>query len=215
LRRAQPQPNERRRVPGASQPPPATATAAPQKYAITIDLLPHKPQGIDPNIRVLMVHLPEDAKIWFNDHPTTTKGRVRYYELPPLTPGKEYYYTVRIVWHENGQWVSKTARALIGAGQMHCIYLTPADEKRTIAENLAKLLSEDHKLSEAQEYCVEEDTLLGAMGAPVKIMLKGQPVFLCCEGCVEKAREDPDKTLAKAKELKTKNAKTPSYQDGL
>ncbi len=187
----------------------ANASAAPQKYTITITLLPHKPQGIDPNVGVVMAHLPEDAQIWFNGHPTTSRGTVRYYELPPLTPGKEYYYMTRIAWHENGQWVSKTERVLIRAGHMHCIYLTPADEKRAIAENRERLLPEDYKLAEAQKYCVEEDTLLGAMGVPVKILLKGQPVFLCCEGCVEKARQDPDKTLAKVNELKSKNAKTP------
>src|SRR5579875_1062191 len=108
-----------------AQPPPTTVTAAPQKYTITITLLPHKPQGVDPNIGVLMAHLPEDALIWFNDHPTKSKGMVRYFASPPLTPGKGYYYTVRIVWHENGRWVSKTERVPVGAGQMHCIYLTP------------------------------------------------------------------------------------------
>jgi uncharacterized protein (TIGR03000 family) len=192
-----------------AQPPPATVTAAPQKYTITITLLPHKPQGVDPNIGILMAHLPEDALIWFNDHPTKSGGMVRYYESPPLTPGKEYYYTVRIVWHENGQWVSKTERVPIGAGEMRCIYLTPADEKSTIAENLAKLSPEDRKLAETQKFCVEEDNPLGVMGVPVKIMLKGQPVFLCCKGCIEKAQENPEKTLAKLKELKAKNAKTP------
>ena len=41
-------------------------------------------------------------------------------------------------------------------------------------------------------------------------MLKGQPVFLCCKDCVEKAQGNPDKTLAKIKELKSKNAKKPT-----
>jgi len=104
----------------------------------------------------------------------------------------------------NGRWVSKIERVPTGAGQLHCIYLTRADEKKTIDANLAKLSPEDRKLAEAQKYCAEEDNPLGAMGVPVRIMLKGQTVFVCCEGCVEKAREDPDKTLAKVKELKEK-----------
>ncbi len=192
-----------------TQPPPAIVTAAPQKYTITITLLPYKPKGVDPNIGILMAHLPENALIWFNEHPTTSWGMVRYFESPPLAPGKEYYYTARLVWHENGKWVSMTERVPIGAGQMHCIYLTSAGEKSTIAANLAKLSTEDRKLAEVQKYCAEEDNPLGAMGVPVKIMLKGQPVFLCCKGCVERAREDPDKTLAKIKELKAKNARVP------
>jgi hypothetical protein len=40
------------------------------------------------------------------------------------------------------------------------------------------------------------------MGAPVKILLKGQPVFWCCKGCLAMAQENPDKTLTKVKELK-------------
>jgi uncharacterized protein (TIGR03000 family) len=192
-----------------TQPPPANVTAAPQKYTITITLLPYKPKGVDPNIGVLMAHLPEDALIWFNDHPTTSRGMVRYFESPPLTSGKEYFYTARLVWHENGKWVSKTERVPIGAGQMHCIYLTSADERSTIAANLGKLGPEDRKLAEAQRYCAEEDSPLGAMGVPVKIMLKGEPVFVCCKGCVEKAQEDPDKTLARVRELKTKNPRMP------
>jgi uncharacterized protein (TIGR03000 family) len=193
------------------QPAPDNVAVAPQKYTITITRLPHKPEGVDANIGVLMAHLPEDAQIWFNNQPTTSKGMVRYFESPPLRPGKQYYYTARIVWHENGQWVSKTEKIPIGAGQVHCIYLTPADEKSTIAANLAKLSPEDRKLAEAQKFCViEEDNLLGAMGVPVKITLKGQPVFLCCKGCVDKAQEEPDKTLAKVKELKAKSAGTPA-----
>src|SRR6516225_3480877 len=44
-----------------AQPPPPTVAAAPQKYTITITLLPHKPEGVDANIGVLMAHLPEDS----------------------------------------------------------------------------------------------------------------------------------------------------------
>jgi hypothetical protein len=48
----------------------------------------------------------------------------------------------------------------------------------------------------------------GSMGVPVKIMVKGQPAFLCCKGCQETALADPDKTSAKVEELKKKTAET-------
>jgi hypothetical protein len=35
------------------------------------------------------------------------------------------------------------------------------------------------------------------MGVPVKVILKGQPVFLCCPGCTEQAQQEPDKILKK------------------
>jgi hypothetical protein len=42
------------------------------------------------------------------------------------------------------------------------------------------------------------------MGVPVKVMLKGQPVFLCCKGCKEDALANPDEMLAKVEKLKAK-----------
>lgn len=74
----------------------------------------------------------------------------------------------------------------------------------------AKLSPEDRALVEAQEWCViSNDERLGSMGAPVKLMIKGQPVFLCCKGCQKKAEADSDKTLAKLEELKTKKKTSP------
>jgi uncharacterized protein (TIGR03000 family) len=188
-----------------ARPAPATVNETPQKYTITITPLPQKVQGKDPNIVVLMAHLPEDAAIWFNDRPTTSKGMVRYFESPSLTPDKRYVYTVRLVWHEGGKWVGKTTKVPVRAGEMHCLYLTPMDQSAKIAANLEKLSAEDRKLAAAQKVCaIQQSNPLGAMGVPVKITLKGQPVFLCCKGCVETAQADPDKTLAKVKELKEK-----------
>lgn len=68
-----------------------------------------------------------------------------------------------------------------------------------------KLSPEDRTLVEAQEYCaVTDDSRLGGMGVPIKVMVKDQPVFLCCKGCQRKALADPDRTLAKVEELKAK-----------
>jgi hypothetical protein len=79
-----------------------------------------------------------------------------------------------------------------------------ADDSDLKAER-AKLSPEDQKLVEAQEWCVINTTdRLGEMGPPIKVMVKDQPVFLCCSGCKKKAMADPDKTLAKVEELKAK-----------
>ena len=78
----------------------------------------------------------------------------------------------------------------------------PADE---VARERAKLSPEDRAVVDAQEWCViSTDERLGSMGPPIKVMLDGQPVFVCCKGCVKRASADPDKTLAKAAELKAK-----------
>ena len=51
---------------------------------------------------------------------------------------------------------------------------------------------------------VADDSRLGSMGPPVKIMVEGEPVLLCCEGCEQAAKDDPKSTLAKLRELRAK-----------
>jgi hypothetical protein len=78
-----------------------------------------------------------------------------------------------------------------------------SEEAERIASNLGRLAPEDRTLAEAQRFCaVETQNRLGAMGTPVKVMVKDQPVFLCCKGCKETALEEPEKTLAKVQQLK-------------
>src|SRR5207302_8986431 len=61
-----------------------------------------------------------------------------------------------------------------------------------VKANLAKLGEEDRRLAEAQKYCpVEQGNLLGSMGKPVKLVLQGQPVFLCCASCEDEAKANP------------------------
>jgi membrane fusion protein, copper/silver efflux system len=94
--------------------------------------------------------------------------------------------------------------------------LTPMPERSTTAQtmppdsgespenvknNLAKLPPEDQELVAEQKFCPITKLCLGSMGVPVKITLKGQPVFLCCPGCVDKAKNDPDATMKIVKEL--------------
>jgi hypothetical protein len=89
-----------------------------------------------------------------------------------------------------------------------------ADEEVRIRRGLDGLSPEDRPLAEAQKYCaVLGKSRLGSMGTPLKITIDNQPVFLCCKGCEEKAQKDPAKTLARAKELKEKNA--PVLEDSL
>ena len=82
------------------------------------------------------------------------------------------------------------------------------DQEAKIEANLAKLSPEDRKLAEAQKFCANlTANRLGAMGVPVKITIKDQPVFLCCGGCVAKAKANPEKTLATVAELIKANQK--------
>ncbi len=70
--------------------------------------------------------------------------------------------------------------------------------------NFAKLGDEDRQLAAAQGYCAVTSEPLGSMGPPLKLIVNEQPVFVCCKGCEKKAKSNPEKTLAKVAELKTK-----------
>jgi Cu(I)/Ag(I) efflux system membrane fusion protein len=82
----------------------------------------------------------------------------------------------------------------------------PAEQK--IAAALAKLLPADRALAAGQQFCaVSDKSRLGSMGPPVKVVLNGEPVFLCCEGCEQAAKDDPQGTLARAKALRSNQPK--------
>ncbi len=71
---------------------------------------------------------------------------------------------------------------------------------------MAELSPEDRKEAEAQKFCAVMNTsLLGSMGAPLKLEINGQPVFVCCAGCKSKALKNGDETLATVATLKAEN----------
>jgi Cu(I)/Ag(I) efflux system membrane fusion protein len=82
---------------------------------------------------------------------------------------------------------------------------TPEDDDLKFVAVLSKLPPTDRRVAEAQGYCpVLSNNRLGSMGMPVKIIVEGQPVFLCCGSCETKARANPTNTVTKANELKSK-----------
>ena len=65
---------------------------------------------------------------------------------------------------------------------------------------LAKMSPEDAALAEKQHICPVSGEMLGTMGAPKKVEVKGQQVWICCDGCKDALTKSPDKYLAKLKE---------------
>jgi uncharacterized protein (TIGR03000 family) len=192
---------------------PAAAPVAPTKYTLIITLLPEPNTDEYANSALMIAHLPTNAQVYFGDHRTTSKGMLRRYVSPPLAPGKTFTYAVRVNWVEGGKKVTQRHEFDVRRGTVHCIYLVEADAPfgavTKVKENLAKLSAADRRLAEAQKFCaVQEQNLLGSMGKPVKVLIKGQPVFLCCEACTTRAKNNADQTLAKVKKLKVKGSKT-------
>ena len=68
-----------------------------------------------------------------------------------------------------------------------------------LPEGLKDLSPEDLAAVQKQKVCPVSGEALGAMGKPVKVTVKGQTVFLCCSGCEDDLKKDPDKYLAKLK----------------
>jgi hypothetical protein len=68
-----------------------------------------------------------------------------------------------------------------------------------LPEGLAKSTDADRAAALQQEVCPVTGAKLGSMGMPLKINVGDQEVFLCCDGCEEQIRSEPEKYLAKLK----------------
>jgi len=64
---------------------------------------------------------------------------------------------------------------------------------------IKELPAAEQTLAMNQVVCPVGGGKLGSMGKPFKMTVKGQTVFLCCEGCEGEVESDPDAVLAKLK----------------
>ena len=62
---------------------------------------------------------------WVEGIRTRSTGRTRYFQSPPLLPGRKYNYRIRAAWIEDGHWVSQTRMVPVEAGTIQAIYLRP------------------------------------------------------------------------------------------
>ena len=79
-----------------------------------------------------------------------------------------------------------------------------SSEAEASSETVATVeLSEaDLALATDQRVCPVGKGELGSMGTPIKVMVEGEPVFICCEHCREPLLADPDKYLPNIAEAK-------------
>ena len=66
---------------------------------------------------------------------------------------------------------------------------------------LAALAESDREGIARQQVCPVTGAKLGGMGDPVKVLIDGQPLYLCCKGCVAKVKRNPEAYLAKVAQL--------------
>ena len=81
----------------------------------------------------------------------------------------------------------------------------PEDKEAKIKAALDQLDPADRTLAEEQKFCaVEPKNRLGSMGKPIKLTIEDEPVFVCCKSCEKAALKDPKKTLARARNSRSR-----------
>jgi uncharacterized protein (TIGR03000 family) len=79
---------------------------------------PAQNQAVAPGTSArLELRVPEAAEVWFGDVRAVQTGALRVFESPPLAPGKEYVYEVRVVWQAGGRDVAESREVTVRAGQ--------------------------------------------------------------------------------------------------
>jgi uncharacterized protein (TIGR03000 family) len=66
----------------------------------------------------LNLTVPADAKIWFDDSPTSQTGTARSYLSPPLDQSHEYTYQIRMRWKQDGKDLTQTKQVKVHAGDV-------------------------------------------------------------------------------------------------
>jgi uncharacterized protein (TIGR03000 family) len=79
----------------------------------------------------IWLRVPENAEVWVNGAKTRQAGESRYYFSPPLAPGRQYAYEMRIRWMKDGKPVEETQRVLVSAGsRTHRDFTEPLGDKK-------------------------------------------------------------------------------------
>ena len=77
----------------------------------------------------------------------------------------------------------------------------PAAEDRgdEVRAALAGLSPSDRESADRQRVCPVSGEPLGSMGEPIKLDVEGREVWICCAGCEDALRKDPEQYFAKLK----------------
>jgi uncharacterized protein (TIGR03000 family) len=65
-----------------------------------------------------------DAEVWLDGHKTVSTGTKRFYDSPPLEPGKTYSYDVTAAWGQDGKVITKEKKVAVAAGKVAVVDFT-------------------------------------------------------------------------------------------
>jgi uncharacterized protein (TIGR03000 family) len=86
---------------------------------------PTTPQPTTPQSAEIVVYLPAEAKVFFEDRPTKSTGPERHFETDPLQPGRTYTYTLRVELPDDREPDEpRTKRVTVRAGDTVEVHFT-------------------------------------------------------------------------------------------
>jgi hypothetical protein len=71
------------------------------------------------------------------------------------------------------------------------------DQGDEVRAALAGLSPSDRETADRQRVCPVSGEPLGSMGEPIKLDVEGREVWICCAGCEDALRKDPERYFAK------------------
>lgn len=75
-------------------------------------------QTMAPTGAKLLIELPTNAKLFIDDTPVKGAVDVQTFHTPPLEPGRDYFYSVRIEMMRDGRPLTQTRQIIVRAGQV-------------------------------------------------------------------------------------------------
>jgi uncharacterized protein (TIGR03000 family) len=106
---------------------PSTEAVAPSAYAAPAD-----------NAARLQVTVPAGAEVWVDGEQTTQTGTSRTFVSPPLTPGRDFVYTVRARWMTDSGPKEEAREVRVRANQTSQVDFTapaPAEQVPAVPPN--------------------------------------------------------------------------------
>jgi uncharacterized protein (TIGR03000 family) len=71
---------------------------------------------VQANAVTVKMHVPDNARVWIEGDAVSQSGQYREFVSPPITPGRDYVYRVRVQWDENNKTIESTREVPVHAG---------------------------------------------------------------------------------------------------
>jgi uncharacterized protein (TIGR03000 family) len=75
----------------------------------------------------LNLSVPANAQIWIEDVKTDRTGTFRQFASPPIAPGQDYTYDIKVVWTQDGKEVTQARHLTVHAGDVINLTFNPRD----------------------------------------------------------------------------------------